>query len=243
MSTATTQPAAPSPLEMPVPLVRMPSLDELRRLTEVPDRRVVYRGADWAFYETLVASIPERSNIHVDYDGRDLELMAKGRRHERFNRRLDLLVGIVADEWDIRFTGLGETTWKREGVSRGLEADHAYYFQAEKLARDAEAAARDSDEIEDYPNPDLAIEVDISRPQVDREGIYAALRVAEVWRFEEGGVVIGRLTPAGRYEAVDASGFLPIRADDVRRLVLGGPAIEGDWKRWVREEVRRLRAG
>ena len=59
-----------------------PSLDELRRLTEVPDRRVVFRGVDWSFYEKLVDSIPEGSNIHVNYDGRDLEIMAKGSDHE-----------------------------------------------------------------------------------------------------------------------------------------------------------------
>ncbi len=54
MSTATTPmtPEALAPLEMPGGTVaRVPSLDELRRLTEVPDRRVVFRGVDWAFYE------------------------------------------------------------------------------------------------------------------------------------------------------------------------------------------------
>ena len=124
-------------------------------LTEVPDRRVVFRGVDWAFYERLVDSIPEASNIHVDYDGKDLEVMAKGRRHERINRRLDHLVVIIADEWDIPFTGLSEMTWKRPAISRGLESDNAYYFLPEKLAQDAAASERGSDEIDDYPNPDL----------------------------------------------------------------------------------------
>src|SRR5205085_7035457 len=100
MSTATTltTPAIPSPLEVPGPVTRVPSLDELRQLTAVPDRRVVFRSVDWAFYEQLVDSIPESSNIHVDYDGRDLEVMAKGREHERSNRRLDRLIAIIADE-------------------------------------------------------------------------------------------------------------------------------------------------
>ncbi len=56
----------------------MPTLEELERLTAVPERRVVYRGVDWSFYERLVDSIPERTNIHVDYDGKDLEVMGKG---------------------------------------------------------------------------------------------------------------------------------------------------------------------
>ena len=38
----------------------------------------MFRGVDWAFYERLVDSIPEGSSIHVDYDGKDLEIMARG---------------------------------------------------------------------------------------------------------------------------------------------------------------------
>src|SRR5262249_28356643 len=153
----------------------------LRDLTAVPDRRVVFRGVDWAFYEELVDSIPETSNIHVDYDGRDLEIMAKGLKHEDYNRLLDWLIGIVTEELGIAHKGLRETTWKRPELARGLESDQCYYFSPEKLAQYAAARERDSEDIADYPNPDLAIEVDISRPQIDRAGIYAALGVTEVW--------------------------------------------------------------
>ena len=48
--------------------------------------------------------------------------------------------------------------------------------------RDAER--RESNKVEDYPNPDLVVEVDISPPQADRDGIYAALKVPEVWVFD-----------------------------------------------------------
>ena len=71
-------------------------------------------------------------------------------------------------------------------------ADQCYYFLPEKLAADAAALERGSDDIADYPNPDLAIEVDISPPAVDRAGIYAALGVTEVWRFDGQDVVIER---------------------------------------------------
>jgi Uma2 family endonuclease len=242
MTTATTPEAlaALTPLEMPGgPVARVPSLDELYRLTEVPDRRVVFRGVDWAFYEELVDSLPEGSHIHVDYDGRNLELMAMGPKHDTINRRLDKLIGIIAREWDIPYAGMGQTTWKRRQVARGLESDQSYYFLPEKRAQAAVAMERGSDEIDDFPNPDLALEVDISRPQVDRAGIYAALRVAEVWRFQHDGLIIERLTPEGTYAAVDASGFLPVRAEDIRRWVVEGPGSEWDWEPWARAEVRR----
>ena len=244
MSTATTPitPEAPSPLEMPGgPVVRVPSLDELRRLTEVPDRRVVFRGVDWNFYERLVDSIPEGSSIQVDYDGRDLEVMSTGRKHELAKKLLGKVAETTAEELDIPYRPAGETTWKRPEIARGLEADECYYFMPEKLAR-RRGVERDSRDIADYPSPDLAIEVDISRPQVDRAGIYAALRVAEVWRFDGDQVVIERLTPEGTYVAVESSGFLPIRADEIRAG--SSTRIRADWPAWVRrlrEDVRRKR--
>ena len=105
------------------------------------------------------------------------------------------LVGSIAEECEISFKGPGQTTWKRIEVARGLEADESFYFQREEL--EAAAKARDSKVLADFPNPDLAIEVDISLPQIDRAGIFAALNVAEVWRFDGEQVVIDRLTVTG----------------------------------------------
>jgi Uma2 family endonuclease len=76
--------------------------------------------------------------------------------------------------------------------------------------------------IDDYPNPDLSIEVDISPPKIDRQGIYAALRVPELWRFdgENEQFIIERLADDGSYRPVARSGFLPIDAEEVRRWVI-----------------------
>ncbi len=242
MSTTTDHATTPAPLalEVPVPITRVPALDELEQLTSVPDQRVVFRGVDWAFYEQLVDSIPETSNIHVDYDGKDLEVMGKSGKHEKTNRFLGLFVDIVTSELGIRRAALNEMTWKRPGLSRGLQADTCYYFTSEKLAADAAADARGYDDIADSPNPDLAIEVDISPPQVDRAGIYAALQVTEVWRFDGRSVVIERLTPEGGYRIVDASGFLPVTAEDIRRWVVDEDRRdELAWEQRLRAEMKK----
>ncbi|MGP0070209.1 MAG: Uma2 family endonuclease [Isosphaeraceae bacterium] len=240
MSTATTHttPAYPAPLEIPGPVAHVPPLDRLYQLTEVPDRRVVYRGVDWSFYEELADSIPEGSNIQVDYDGRDLEIMACGPDHEDLKYSLGQFVSLVAAEFAIPCKGLAETTWKRPQLSRGLEADQCYYFRPEKVA--AMAHLRRSRNIADYPNPDLAIEVDISRPEVDRPGIYAALGVAEIWRFDGERIIIERLTPKGTYEPVEASGFLPVRAEEVYRWVVEEDTSDDTaWARRLRAEMKK----
>jgi hypothetical protein len=56
----------PEPLELMGPFASVPSLEEMEDLTDIPDRRVVFRSVDWAFYDQLVESIPERRKIHVD---------------------------------------------------------------------------------------------------------------------------------------------------------------------------------
>ncbi len=242
MSTTTipTTLTAPPPLEIPSAAAGVPSLDVLRWLTAVPEQRVVIHGVDWSFYEELVDSIPESSNIHVDYDGRDLEVMAIGPEHELSKKLLSRIAEMAAEELNIRYLPAGQTTWKRPKIARGLEADECYFFLPGKLAAYEAALGRHSKDIADYPNPDLAIEVDISRPEVDRAGIYAALKVPEIWRLDGDQVIIERLTPQGTYAAVDASGFLPLRAEEVRHWV-----FEEDWRdmpAWakrLREEMKK----
>jgi hypothetical protein len=68
----------------------------------------------------------------------------------------------------------------------------------------------------------LAVEVDISPTKIDRPAIYAALCVAEVWRFEgeDQQIIIERLGDDGSYHPVEGSAVLPVRAEEVERWVL-----------------------
>ncbi len=244
MSSATTDPSlVPSP-PLPNSARAVPSLEQLSTWTSEPDHRVVIRDVDWAFYEQLVDSIPEGVNIHVDYDGKDLEIMSLSPLHDGVKKSLGRFVELTAEELEIPCRGLGQTTWKRPEVARGLEADDCYFFAPEKLATVNEAMARWSKNVVDYPNPDMAVEVNISRSKVDRPGIYAALEVAEVWRFDddEKRILIERRGDDGTYRTADSSVFLPVRPEEVRRWVLEEDQRDGSqWARrlraWVRAEL------
>jgi Uma2 family endonuclease len=242
MSSITTNSSAvPSPTLVATPGL-VPSLEDLYQMTSEPDERVVIRSVDWAFYEQLVDSIPEGANIHVDYDGKDVEIMSPSPLHDGVKTLLGRFVELTAEELEIPCTGLGQTTWKRPEVTRGLEADESYYFVAEKLATVAEAMTRRSGEVAEYPNPDLAIEVDLSPSRIDRTGIYAALRVAEVWRFDGEQIVIDRLQTERVYQPVEASGFLPVNSQEIARWVLNEAFHDGSlWARrlraWARAEL------
>jgi hypothetical protein len=42
-----------------------------------------------------------------------------------------------------------------------------------------------SNNMSDYPDSDLAIEIDLSPSRIDRPGIYRALQVPEIWRLRK----------------------------------------------------------
>jgi hypothetical protein len=71
--------------------------------------------------------------------------------------------------------------------------------------------------IADYPNPDMAIEVDISPPQVGREDIYRQLKVEKTWYLDGREVTIKRLGEDGNDTVAERSQFLPIIAVETRR--------------------------
>ena len=185
----------------------------------------------WEAYRSLSAATTEGQRIRLAYDGRDLEIMTTGNVHENLKELLALIVQAVASWLRIAHVACGETTWDAVEAERGLQADLSYYFEPGKVYAAREALSRESRDPADYPSPDLAIEIDISRPQVDRPSIYAALNVAEVWRILRGRkVVIEHLQPDGSYATAEASRFLPIRADEVFAwLTADDVGQEEDW--------------
>jgi Uma2 family endonuclease len=231
MSTATSRPRPPAaPPGAPAP----PSGQG--------DQRIVIRGLNWDLYDRLSDAIGEGQHVRLAFDGEDLEIMTTGPVHEDYKEMLGQIVGTVSKTLGIPRKKLGETTWKRPEIARGIEADQCYYFDPAKLAADQAARARKSNNVADYPNPDLAVEIDLSGPKVDRSGIYAALRVAEVWRFDGESVVIEQLQDAGTYAPVQASRYLPLKADEILHwLVHEDRHDELDWERRLDEWARGLR--
>ncbi len=211
------------------------------RFMSVANRATVYEpriripGVGFHVYETLVRALPERTAIRVAYDGRDMEIMVKGPIHNDYAWLLDRFVTTVTAVLQIPFQPMGETTWIRPEVERGLEADQCYVFDLAKLARTRELLSRKVNDVAGYPNPDLAVEVDLSRPQADRPSIYAALQVPELWVFDGEMVTIQHLSADGKYVDVGQSVFLPVSAKEVTRWVADEDTSE---KRTWEERLR-----
>jgi hypothetical protein len=87
----------------------------------------------------------------------------------------------------------------------------------------------------------LAVEIEISRSALDRTGIYAALGVREVWRFDAENLYVEQLQPDGAYVEFASSvafPFLPLN-EVVRWIDLADTfRDQSEWGRRLREWVR-----
>jgi Uma2 family endonuclease len=165
--------------------------------------RVLLDNISWQTYERLLREVGER-HVRLTYDDGDLEIMTLSYAHENAGEHLSALVLLLCIELGLRFAAGGSTTLRRRLRKKGLEPDKCFWFTSERLMRGKGRWRADKD-----PPPDLALEIDISRSSLNRAGIYAALRVPEVWRFNRRILRVYRLTAAGRYKASKRSGVFP----------------------------------
>jgi Uma2 family endonuclease len=223
---------------MPITKARKPR--PTRLLEGFPlDTRIVVAGVTWEDYDRFSRAVREGENCRVAFDGKDIELMVLGPFHESLRGIVDAFIAMIARELVLEHQAIGSTSWKRKNVKRGIESDVSYYFDVAKLMAYAEAFKRRSNRVKDYPNPDLAIEIDISPPKIDRSGIYAALQVPEIWRFANEAATIEQLTPEGMYIAAESSRFLRVRPDEVARWVFAEESPRSlAWEQRLREWVR-----
>jgi Uma2 family endonuclease len=199
--------------------------------------RFVFYGVGWEGYQSLLKMVDNR-RVRVTYDRGDVELMAPLAIHELYKKAFGRLVDIICEELDIPVIAQGSTTFQREDLDRGLEPDECIYLASIGQIHDRKALTLDID-----PPPDLAIEVDITSSSLDRQGIYAALGVREIWRFDGETLRVFCLTEAGVYQGSDKSRafpFLPM-AEVARMVREADPNNDIRWIRdcgaWFRDEV------
>lgn len=174
---------------------------------------VVLSGISWETYQALVRELESQPSKRLTYDHGTLEIVMPLPPHESYSAWSNRFIQVVTEEMDVEIRSLGSSTWTREDLAKGIEADECYYIQNEPLIR-----GRMSIDLTVDPPPDLAIEIDITSLSIPRLPIYQALGVPEVWRFDGEMVTFLVLNPDG-YQEIDRSIALPIVT----------PAILQDW--------------
>jgi Uma2 family endonuclease len=157
------------------------------------EQRFLLPDVPWWTYVALRDAI-EGPGVRMTYLEGELELMSPSDLHEEDSKLIARLLEAWADEVDADLRGFKSTTFRKEEGQRGAEPDECYTLGPK--AKDAP--------------PQLAIEVIISSPLLDKLAVYAGLGVAEVWTWREDprGFVVHVLA-GDRYDVATRSRLLP----------------------------------
>ena len=180
-------------------------LDAIKHLPEGGTLHL--QDVTWKEYEELVERRDEVSHVRLSFDGGRLEIMSPSAEHERYARLLEHLIAILTEALNLEFDSCGSVTLKRQKKSKGTEPDDCFYIRnvAQSLGK-----KRINLETGDPP-PDLAIEIDVTHPALDKLAIYAGLGVPEVWRYNGARAEFYRLVEEG-YVVIPTSDLFPFLA-------------------------------
>ena len=159
-----------------------------------PENRVILKGVSWSTFKALLADVGDDRAWRIAYDGGVLEIRMPHREHEVPKGLIESFIEATADELEIEVMKAGSLTLEREDLTRAVEPDTCFYIQNEASVR----GKRDINLPEDLP-PDLAIESDYTNSSVNKDSIYAALGVPELWRYRRESLQVYQLVE-GKYE-------------------------------------------
>ena len=203
----------------------------------VAEQRFLLSDVSWSLSEHLLEELGDRP-IRVTFDRGSLELMSPSYRHDRPSRVSGLLLQVLAEEMELSLLSAGSTTFRREDLARGLEADECFYIE-----HVPQILGKEEIDLTIDPPPDLAIEIEVSRNAVDRMSIYEALGVPELWRYRDDQLHVFRLQRSGAYAQVDESptfpGVPPEKfAEFLKRgMEMDDISLQRAFRNWVRTEV------
>jgi Uma2 family endonuclease len=172
-----------------------------------PENRVILKGVSWSTFKALLADVGDDRAWRIAYDGGVLEIRMAHLEHEVPKGLIKSFIEATADELEIEVMKAGSLTLQREDLTRAVEPDTCFYIQNEASVR----GKRDINLPEDLP-PDLAIESDYTNSSVNKDSIYAAIGVPELWRYRRESLQVYQLVD-GKYEKCDRSlafPFLPV---------------------------------
>ncbi|MEG4505980.1 Uma2 family endonuclease [Microcoleus sp. F6_B4] len=171
-----------------------------------PENRVILKGVSWSTFKALLADVGDDRAWRIAYDRGVLEIRMPLEEHEEPKRLIESFVEAIVDELEIELRSLGSLTLEREDLTRAVEPDSCFYIQNESLVRGRNI------NLPNDPPPDLAIESDYTNSSVNKDFLYAALGVPELWRYRRESLQVYHLVE-GKYEMCDRSlafPFLPV---------------------------------
>ncbi|MBC7971115.1 MAG: Uma2 family endonuclease [Verrucomicrobia bacterium] len=202
------------------------------------EQRVILQNISWQCFEYLLQELGENRAARLAYDRGVLEIMSPFMPHEHVKRLIERFVDTLCDDLDLPIRSAGSLTCKRKDLERGIEPDSGFYIQTEPLIRHLEHI-----DLAQDPPPDLMLEVDFSSSSLNKEPIYLALGVPEVWRYAKGELTIKQLRQR-RYVQLDHSPtFANLPLTEIPQFLsqstqIGERAVVRACRAWVQDRLQ-----
>ena len=207
-------------------------------LIQTPQPGVVLKNISWQTYESLVNELAEQRGIRLTYDRGTLEIMTPSDSHEGNKEMIGRFVETLTEELNVEIRSLGSRTCKREDLARGLEPDKCYYIENERLIRDVKQI-----DLNEYPPPDLVIEIDITSSSINRMELYANLGVPEVWCYDGSRLIFYQLEGEEYLEREVSPHFPFLSPSEIIRFLemqenVGKTSMIRRFRQWVRSQIQ-----
>ena len=203
----------------------------------VGEQRTVLHNISWETFEALLRDTDEDRGSRFAYDCGTLEIMTPLFEHENPKSNFGNFIIALVEELGIEVRSAGSTTLKRKISKRGIEPDTCYYIQNELAIRGKQTL-----DLENDPPPDLAIEIDITSSSVNKLGIYSALGVTELWRYDGQDLKFYQLIEGQYVECNFSIAFPLVSVSEISRFIeqsksMGKIALLKSFRAWVKDKI------
>lgn len=206
----------------------------IQRLQVPPGQRVLLQDVSWEEFVAILQDLGEHRVTRIAYDDGLLEIMSPLPEHEYFKETLGDAIKDIAETLELNYESYGSTTWRQQAKQAGLEPDNCFYFQNEARVR-----GKLQFDLNQDPPPDLALEIDITSPSLERFPIYARLGVPELWCYNGEILKIYQLQDGQYLEVAQSSIFPQLNLSQLPELIetyrpAGRLALRKAVRAWVK---------
>jgi Uma2 family endonuclease len=203
------------------------------------EQRTLLLNISWQTFKTMLAEMGSERVTRLAYDSGIVEIMTPLMPHENSNRFIEGLVIVLCEELGLEVKRTGSLTLTRDDLERGSEPDSSYYIQNESLVRD-----KGNIDLATDPPPDLVLEVEYSRPKIDKLQLYALMGIPEFWRYNGSVLRIYRLESGQYVESSDSPTFTPIAVTEIPRFIkesrkVGEMTCTRNFRNWIRQQLEQ----
>jgi Uma2 family endonuclease len=192
------------------------TIDYLDAIEHLPAGAMLrLNDVSWDEYEELLSRMGDNwPGYRVSYDCGRLEIMSPRSDHESPKDFILRLAQVLSEETDTPLQTYGSTTYRRRSKLKGAEPDTSFYVQ-----NAARVIGRRLLDFEIDPPPDVVVEIDTTNESLNKFKIYAALGVAEIWRYDGERANFFRLVGDEYREIAHSSAFPALAADVLTEFI------------------------